>query len=288
MSTRAWSDAPPWLADFQAHFGDALRTPLDRTSGALTATPASYPRALADDAGAERLAVYNRQYWFRLFTVLHDAFPLTARLVGYWDFNEHAAAYLAAHPPRTWDLDDVPTAFAAFFVGRLGGDGEAANAERRAWVESALLDSAHRAVFRAPTVTPFRPSAADAARLLVTQLVPSPAVMVVREHSALLDLRRALLARRDTSTTRLALPGPHSGPDTRHWAIVRENEGTRAVLLEPREAELLALLAGYPVGEALGRLELACPLAERAALPAATERWLARGVQLGFWTIQAR
>jgi hypothetical protein len=93
-------EVPPWLADFQARFGDTLRTPLDRTSGTLTATPATYDAALVAEVGSERLAVYNRQYWLRLFGVLHDAFPLTARLVGYWAFNEHAGAYLAAQPPR--------------------------------------------------------------------------------------------------------------------------------------------------------------------------------------------
>ncbi len=285
MSTGGAREAPAWLADFQAHFGEALRTPLDRTRGTLIATPASYPSALAADAGAARLAVYNRQYWFRLFTVLHDAFPLTARLVGYWDFNEHAAAYLRAHPPRTWDLDDVPAGFATFFVDRLGGGLEEVNDERRAWGESALVDHAYREVFRAPAVTPFRPTAEDAARLLETRLIPSPAVIRIREHSALVDLRRALLARRDASTARLALPARHADPGTRvrDWAIVREDAATRAVLLEPREAELLALLTAHPVGEALARLEDACSLGERSALPAATQRWLARSVQLGFW-----
>ena len=38
--------APAWLADFQARFGDVVRTPLDRATGTLTATPERYdPRS---------------------------------------------------------------------------------------------------------------------------------------------------------------------------------------------------------------------------------------------------
>ena len=34
--------APAWLAELQAHFGAALRTPLDRSTGTLRATPERY------------------------------------------------------------------------------------------------------------------------------------------------------------------------------------------------------------------------------------------------------
>ncbi len=273
-------ETPSWLADLQARFGNTLRTPLDRTSGTLTATPATYDAALVAEVGSERLAVYNRQYWFRLFGVLHDAFPLTARLVGYWAFNEHAGAYLAAHPPRTWDLDDVPAGFADFFVARATAN--VTTAATGASADAVRIDAAYREVFRAPPVTAFHPSADDAARLLDSRLVPSPAVAFVREHFPLLELRRQALALGADSSTRLAVPPPL--PTPRDWAIVRGESGTTSILLEPREAELLGLLAAHPVGEALARLESACPESERAALPAATQRWLARSVQLGFWT----
>ena len=72
--------APPWLEDFQARFGDVLRTPLARETGTLSATPDRYDSETVaetlEGAGmtsAERLAVYNRQYWFRLLGVLHGA-----------------------------------------------------------------------------------------------------------------------------------------------------------------------------------------------------------------------
>ena len=56
-----------------------LRTPLSRSTGTLRAETSAYPEALLAQAKpgrqlsqAERLAVYNRQYWFRLFTLLQS------------------------------------------------------------------------------------------------------------------------------------------------------------------------------------------------------------------------
>ena len=268
---------PAWLAELQARFGEALRTPLDRTSGTLTATPAEYAPELVDDVtSAARLAVYNRQYWFRLFTVLQDAFPLTARLLGFWSFNEHAARYLDAHPPRGWDLDQVPDDFASFLAA--GEDGLLPMPP--VVIEAARLDAAWRDVFRAPHVTPLRPTADDAARLLEMRLVRSPAVAFVCERFPLFELRRSILL--DPTISRVDAPAPLPAP--RHWALVHRDEGTLQLPLEPREAQLFALLTEHPVAEALARIERACSAAERASLPQRTRTWLARSVEESFWS----
>jgi Putative DNA-binding domain len=99
----SWPSSPGWLLELQASFGDMLRTPLDRSTGSLRANDAAYPaplmraaRPARDQSGGERLAAYNRQYWFRLFTVLQRAFPLTSRLIGFWHFNEYATEFYRA------------------------------------------------------------------------------------------------------------------------------------------------------------------------------------------------
>ena len=101
--------APPWLEDFQSRFGTVVRAPLDRATGTLVARVETYDPTMVEASidgptttRAERLAVYNRQYWFRLFGVLHSAFPLVCRLLGHWTFNGYAGRYLEAHPPRGW------------------------------------------------------------------------------------------------------------------------------------------------------------------------------------------
>jgi len=276
--------APDWLADFQARFGSVLRTPLDRASGTLTAVTAHYDPQLCAEAldgplscGAERLAVYNRQYWFRLFTVLQAGFPLTARLMGFWEFNAVAENYLLVHPPRAWDIEQIADGFPAFFENSQSGS---APDWRLALIESVRIDAAFREVFRAATVPSFRPLASDAADLLTCQLVVLPALRIVEEHRALLALRTALLAGPKDAAT--GLPPLLARPQA--WAIVRREAGTAHIPLESREAELLTLLGRHSVADALGRLESACPAEERSDLPQKVSVWLARSIEFGFWS----
>jgi hypothetical protein len=224
------------------------------------------------------LAVYNRQYWFRMFDVLQRTFPLTARLLGHWLFNDYASRFLLAHPPRGWDIDRACDGFVAFFSEAVG---DAASAERDAWIESARLDDAWQRVFGAPEIEPYRPSAADAEHLLEGRLTPSPAVALVEEHWPLLELRAQVL--RDGNGEK-AVPLPPRLPRSRWWALVRTDQGIGQLPLDAREAELFGLLSQLAVGDALAELERICEPEERVDLPRKTQMWLARSVTLDFWT----
>jgi hypothetical protein len=289
MTPRPSRPAPAWLEDFQARVGAVIRAPLDRSTGTLRATTAAYdPLVDARDAhnatALDRLAVYNRQYWFRLFGVLQSAFPLSARLLGHWTFNDYAARFLRAHPPRSWDIDHAPDGFESWLAEAVEHSGAAIDRSsvvvaREALIEAANFDAAWREVFRAPETVPYRPSEQDAARLADARLLPLPAMLLVEEHWPLFELRRSALD--DAGETAVALP-----PRLAHgrWsALVRHPGGIARVPLETREAELLVLLRSHSVREALGRLEDACTPEERTELPGLARAWLARSVQLDFW-----
>jgi hypothetical protein len=277
-------EPPGWLAAFQARFGQVIRTPLDRSTGTLTPQTSAYDARAVEEAldgpsatGAARLAVYNRQYWARLLDVMQSAFPLTARLLGHWTFNEHAARFLLARPPTGWDLDRVPDGFDRFLASALEPlDGD----EARAWIEAARIDAACRDAFAAPSAPAFRPSPADAARLLDAWLVPSPAVRIVEEHRPLVALRREIL--RDPSGHRAGLPP--ALPRSQWWLIAAASEGVAQSRLEAREAQLLLLLANHSVRDALARLEADCSAEERLQLPARTQDWLAWSVRREVWS----
>ncbi len=278
-------EAPAWLEAMQARFTSVIRTPLDRSKGVLAVSSDRYDARAVEEArpgpsasGVERLAVYNRQYWFRLFEVLQGAFPLTCRLLGHWSFNGYASRYLIACPPHGWDIDRVGDAFEGWLAEDLETEAARDPDERLALREASRIDAAFSAVFRAPAAAPFRPSPEDAARLLDLRLVPSPAVAIVEEHRALLALRRRVL--HETSERRVPLP---PAMVARSIAIVRTPEGTAEIPLDPREAELHALLRDRSIRDALGELERRCSPEERDALPAKTQGWLARAVELGFW-----
>jgi len=291
----SWPRSPAWLDELQARFGDMLRTPLERSSGSLRASLASYPPALLGEArpgrdlsGAERLAVYNRQYWFRLFTVMQRAYPLTAQLVGYWQFNELAANFLLARPPRGWDLDGVGAGFAEFLAEappseKIRQADALPEIEREALLEAARIDRAYHQVFRAPAVTRYEPSASDTHRLLQARLRISPAVALLTEHWPLCGLRRRLLEAPAEQAVRLdARLG-----QAQHWLLGRDGLTLGLVPLDARELELLTLLSRSSVATALAELEHACKssggLQELQELPANTQKWLARSVKLGVW-----
>jgi hypothetical protein len=119
----------------------------------------------------------------------------------------------------------------------------------------------------------------DADRFLASRLVPSETVAVLEEHWPLLELRKKILGDEGEAP----IPIPARLPSPQWWAVARQPAGIGKLPLEPREAELFLLLARHPIGEALARLEEACPEVDRAELPAKTQAWLARSVELGFW-----
>lgn len=283
---------PGWLLDLQMAFGQMLRAPLSRATGTLRAETGAYSPALLAQAKpggglsqAERLAVYNRQYWFRLFTLLQGAFPLTAKLVGLWRFNQLANDFLLARPPRSWDVDQVGAGFADFLSDVLPDadlelDAPRATLPRLAIVEAARIDAAYHDVFGAPDVTPYAPAFDDAARLLQSKLRLSPAFALLTESWPLCELRRRSVGAQalDGSIVlgpRLAAP--------RSWLLGRDGLKLGLVALEPREARLLGLLTQHPVAVALARLEAECTETELSQLPPQVQAWLARSVRLGIW-----
>ncbi|MET0340904.1 MAG: DNA-binding domain-containing protein [Polyangiales bacterium] len=278
------SDAPDWLAALQQRFGALIRTPLDRATGNLRADTRRYERAICDDiepgphTGAhERLAVYHRQYWFRLFTMLQAEYRLTARLVGMWHFNALASRYLAEHPPRAYDLQHAAHAFVGF-VERLPRSGHAGVA-RDVLCEAAQLDAAHARVFLAPEVQLLTPAQLSGPDLPARQLRLAPTVALFRETRPLVALRRTLLTEADD--TAVPVPAPLAAPS--HWVVFRADEGTQLASIDALAHQLFSNLCTMPVGDALARLEASCDDATRAVLPTRVQHWLRESMKVGFW-----
>jgi hypothetical protein len=287
----SWAQSPTWLLELQARFGQMLRTPLDRSTGTLRAVTSSYDARLVDATkpsslpARERLAIYHRQYWARLLSVLQKAYPLTARLLGFWHFNELAARHLTATPPTGFDVEDIALGFEAFLATALEAgapaeliDDQGARAE--AIVEASRIDGAFQRVLRAPVTKPLRLTATNERELAALRLLPSPAIALVYESWAWCDERAGLIASSDE--TAVALPRRLPQP-RRQLLVFRENRiGT--LPLEAREGELLELLFEQPLGAALGALEARCSPEERERLPEQARAWLGRSVGLGVWS----
>ncbi len=280
-----------WLANLQAQFGQALRLPLDRSQHSLRAQTEHY----ADDLVARlaagphssaraRMAVYNRQYWFRLFSVLQDEYPLTARLLGMWTFNRYASRFLQAQPPQHYDIQCAAHGFAAFLEAELQAPEprtpSPARASSATLIEAIRIDSAYREILRAADTPPFTLSTEQAASLPLAQLVAAQTFRLVSESSALLALRKALAD--DKGEQAVPPPQPHSEPQ--HWALFTHRHGLGAIALHPLRALLLRNLSEHSVSEALARLEQAATPEQRDLLVKHAQSWLADSVQRGFWS----
>lgn len=105
---------PALLKREQQWFGSIISRPIDEDSRMNPVSPSGNPMEVEAAEhiapsptlrSAQRIQIYNQQYWWRLLNTLHDIFPLMTRLFGYHDFNRTIAIpYIAKYPPRHWSL----------------------------------------------------------------------------------------------------------------------------------------------------------------------------------------
>jgi len=279
--------APEALRSLQRDFTALLRTPLATRGGKLDAPLESYDTGLvaavldgSRGTARERLAVYQRQYWLRLFTVMQREFPLSARLVGMYRFNLVTQKYLTDCPPCDHDIGCVANRFVPWYDERPAAfEALGAKVPREAVRQALAVDAAFRKAWTATETPALALGVDDAGRLPAARLLPRPTVSFVREDWPFVELRRGL--QEHTESEPLALPARLGR--TRHWAVLRASTGIGLARLEPRQSRLYALCSERPLGEAVSRLGDECPSAERAKLPDRVRAWLAHGVELGLW-----
>ncbi len=108
--------SPSDLKLLQQRMATAVMRPLTRDEQ-MRKRDASCP-SVADEVSAfirpndrltsfERLEIYNRQYWFRLFSSFEEDFPGLKSVIGSRRFQTLMRAYLEAHPSRSFTLRNL-------------------------------------------------------------------------------------------------------------------------------------------------------------------------------------
>lgn len=106
----------PNLASLQRRMATAVMRPLTRNEtmqkrdigGASIAKEAdSFIKPNDRLSSFERLEIYNRQYWFRLFSSFEEDFPGLKSVIGSRRFESLMRAYLEAHPSRSFTLRNL-------------------------------------------------------------------------------------------------------------------------------------------------------------------------------------
>ncbi|WP_437671903.1 HvfC/BufC N-terminal domain-containing protein [Sorangium sp. So ce131] len=308
MSPRG-GDPPGWLRELQRDFSAVLRAPLDSGSGTFRERQERYPERLVAQlksgpgslAPAERLALYHRQYWMRLFTALQTGFPRASRAVGYWHFNHLAALHLAARPPQHVDIDEATRGFAARLGGALQrldeaerGRGSKPPAHEDEWcrrielsrapramVRQALrMDEAERHAYESPFEGLWRPTPAELGKLAEGRLRFAVSCTLTHEDWDLARFSRLTGVDRDEGA-----PGAvRRHLSRRCWVFARSATGTATTCVDPLFARLLRRCRELPFGQALAAVEHGCTAAEAARLRAKLQGWILLALASGWWT----
>lgn len=110
-------NVPEVLKGTQQWFASIISRPIDDESAMNPISPRGVPMELEAPTyiapsptmqPAERIQIYNQQYWWRIVGALQDNFPLVTRLFGYYDFNQRIAVpFLTKYPPNHWSLSNL-------------------------------------------------------------------------------------------------------------------------------------------------------------------------------------
>jgi hypothetical protein len=145
--------APSSLLEMQTWFGGIARRPLRELDPLRiplyeAATEKEIERRISPGPHlkpAQRIGIYNQQYWFRLFTLLQEAYPTLIRLFGYDDFNDLIAEpYLQKYSNLHWSIPRLGARLPQWI------DEEYKDDDRLLVLQAAQVDEIHERVFSAP------------------------------------------------------------------------------------------------------------------------------------------
>ncbi|CAN5858287.1 hypothetical protein BH23PLA1_BH23PLA1_03260 [soil metagenome] len=228
--------------------------------------------------GVDRLEVYARAYYTRLLECLRAEYPILARAIGEDLFDEFAVDYLQHYPSRSYTLNRLGADFPHHLDQTRPPDEDWA----AMLVDLARLEWAIGEVFDGPgiegqrTLTVADLLAVPVDRWQEARLLPVPCLRTLLLRFPVWPYYTALRSRQDVTPP---------GPEDSFLALTRRDYVVRVIELSSLEhAMLSALIAGRPVGEAIG---LVAEIAEADSMPGELEgslrRWFHDWAASGFF-----
>jgi hypothetical protein len=272
----------PKLADTQRWFSGLVMRPLNADNHMRI--PGEDGRALAEIdsiiapneklSAFERLEVYNRQYWFRLFEALDADFPALIKLIGDGHFRQLAEAYLTDCPSISYTLRDLGSRLPQWLV---------ANPQHvrdfpQAAVDIARLEWAYVEAFDAAELPPATPEQLQQAGE-EGNIRLQPHIRFVELHTAIDEFTAKAhdyqFGRRDKQHRRFKRDRFKLLPETFTVAVYRMHDQVAQLPLDPEAVTLLKSLAeGKSLGDALEATFLNSPLSDEQNA-ARIQQWFA-------------
>ena len=239
----------------------------------------------------ERLEIYNRQYWFRLYSSFEEDFPGLMAVIGRKKFDALMRAYLTDIPSTSFSLRNLGSHLEQW----LREHPEHIEPRKELAIDMVRIEWAHIEVFDSAIEPPI--DADDLAeihdgsqlrlqpylRLLELHYPVDDLIIEVRSESGSSDSssNNANIARKRRTVRHIA----SLAPEAIHLAVHRHENSVYYKRIHREEYRLLSfLIAGEPLGKAIdAALEnSAIPEEERAAfLQTAFQTWSSLG-----WFIQ--
>jgi hypothetical protein len=153
---------PIYLLSTQKWFASIITRPITSESQMNPISPSG--RLMSEEAkefispnhklsSDQRIQIYNQQYWWRLFSILHQNFPVLTRLFGYTDFNHSIGMpFLSKYPSRYWSLSHLGNQLSIWIDEYYSAD------DKALVFSTAEVDWAYQTVFFAPPPIYLQPS----------------------------------------------------------------------------------------------------------------------------------
>jgi hypothetical protein len=254
---------------------------------AMESEAAGFIKPNADLTSLERLEIYNRQYWFRLYSSFEDDFPGLLAVLGRKTFERVMRAYLEACPSTSFSLRDLGSRLYVFLR-----DNEALTGPKSGLAQEVVrVEWAHIEAYDAATVSPFPPesfaSISDATilglqpsvRLLDLSYPADELLIAMRQDAGSSDTssNNATAVRKISAVRRVA----QLRPDPVWLAVHRQEFTVYYKRLRLEEYRMLtAIQSGAPLGEVFARAfsnSLMDETEQAALLQECFEQWAALG-----------
>jgi hypothetical protein len=206
---------------------------------------------------AQRIGIYNQQYWWRFFSLMQDRYPALTRLFGRGGFNRTLVEpYLLKHPPCDWALVNLGSGLPRWIAEEYREE------DKPLVLQMALLEEAlHRLPF-AHGLPPLKPEEAG------EKLRLQPTVALIDLGADLFSFRESLLEKEPKHWEENEFPPLARWEEMRHFAVTLsdrwEISSTEAVLLRSFEK-------GASIEEACSLL------GEAPQIASWFQQWIAKG-----------
>jgi hypothetical protein len=260
------------LEDLQRRMAKAVMQPITRNETMRMRNAEGV--AMEDEAAAfikpndrltsfERLEIYNRQYWFRLFTAFEEDFPGLQAIVGKKKFEALMRAYLEACPSTSFTLRNLGSKLHDWLRENpqhiAPNEKLAQDMVRLEWVHIESFDAAELPIMPPEQLAMVGPQTTfqlqPHIKLLELAYPVDDLLISVRNEAGSSDAssNNATVFRKSKAVKRVAALAPQTGQQI-HLAVHRYQNSVYYKRLAPEEfGILLALSEGLPLETAIER-----------------------------------